>query len=68
MITYESICEKIGFQFDVKSQYPTPPDYEDDSIPSPLAPLSLEELEWVVDFMTKKDNVRRAAEVAVANE
>jgi hypothetical protein len=61
MITYESICEKLGFQFDDKTQYPPLPDYEDDSIPNPLEILTREERRWAVEFLEKKYKLRRAA-------
>ena len=41
-ITYESICEKLGF--DVDTYDPPLSDTEDDSMVSPFRNLSLEEL------------------------
>jgi hypothetical protein len=59
MLTYESICEKLGFQFDDKNQYPPLPDYEDDSIPNPLEILTSEEINWATDFLEKKYGLYR---------
>jgi hypothetical protein len=61
MITYERICEKLGFQFDDRSRYDNLPDYEDDSISNPLDILTSEEINWALDFLYKKYNIRRAA-------
>ncbi len=44
-ITYESICEKLGF--DVDTYEPTLSDTEDDSMESPFRSLSLEELNFL---------------------
>ncbi len=47
MITLESITEKLGF--DPRKGPPTREisDYEDDSVPSPYASLTLEEFIWL---------------------
>ena len=46
-ITYESICEKLGF--DVDTYEPTLIDTEYDSMESPFRSLSLEELNFLTD-------------------
>jgi len=51
MITYESICEKIGFD-PIKDKYNfVYKGHEDDSQPSPFACLSSEELEFITDYL-----------------
>ena len=46
-ITYESICEKLGF--DVDTYDPPLSDTEDDSMVSPFRSLSLEELNFLTN-------------------
>ena len=54
-ITYESICEKLGF--DVDTYEPTFSDTEDDSVESPFRRLSLEELDFLTDRIENKKDV-----------
>ena len=53
MITYESCCKKLGFDViaDFVDLFPNMPDHEDDSIPSPFAVLTPEELDVYVDYL-----------------
>ncbi len=53
-ITYESICEKLGF--DVDTYKPAFSGTEDDSVDSPFRKLSIEELSFLTDRIeqTKK--------------
>jgi len=48
-ITYESICQKLGFD-PMKYEYKFK-GYEDDSQTSPLAPLSYEELNFLCEYL-----------------
>lgn len=50
-ITYESICQKLGF--DPQNYEPKTSDYEDDSKVSPYSVLTIEESEFLYDYMTK---------------
>lgn len=53
-ITYESIVQKLGFD----PMDPPEPEFhghEDDSIPNPYAVLTLEEEEFILDIMLKRE-------------
>lgn len=50
-ITYDSICEKLGF--DLESYNPKVSDYEDDSKESPFSILTLEESLFLNDYLMK---------------
>lgn len=50
MITYESICEKLGFDF---TKWKSDAVDEDDSKRSPFAILTTEELEFAIDYLKK---------------
>lgn len=52
MISYDSICEKLGFDLD--TYQPSFTGTEDDSKPSPFKKLNDEELDWVGDYLYKK--------------
>lgn len=52
MISYDSICEKLGFDLD--TYQPSFAGTEDDSKPSPFKNLNDEELDWVGDYLYKK--------------
>lgn len=53
-ITYESICEKLGFDVDT---YKPPMSYtEDDSVESPFRSLSIEELNFLTDRIESNKN------------
>lgn len=55
-ITYESICEKLGF--DVDTYEPPYSGTEDDSPESrPFMKLSLEELTFLTDRIEEKQNI-----------
>lgn len=51
-ITYESICEKLGF--DVDTYDPPLSDTEDDSMVSPFRSLSLVELNFLTNRIENK--------------
>ncbi len=51
-ITYENICKKLGFNPE-EYEY-TYSGYEDDSKESPLAPLTFEELDFLSEYLIKK--------------
>ncbi len=51
-ITYESICKKLGF--DVEDYEPVVSDHEDDSRVSPFSVLTIEESEFLYDYLKKK--------------
>ncbi|MCD8216699.1 MAG: hypothetical protein LUD01_01405 [Clostridiales bacterium] len=51
-ITYESICEKLGF--DVDTYVPTISDTEDDSVENPFVKLSIDELDFLTDRIEAK--------------
>ena len=51
-ITYESICKKLGF--DVENYKPEVSDYEDDSRISPFSILTIEESEFLYDYLKSK--------------
>ena len=51
-ITYESICEKLGF--DVDTYDPPLSDTEDDSMVSPCTNLSREELNFLTNRIENK--------------
>ena len=53
-ITYESICEKLGF--DVDTYKPPMSDTEDDSVESPFRSLSIEELNFLTDRIESNKN------------
>lgn len=51
IITFDSICNKLGFDF---STYSTPePEFEDDNYDNPFDKLSIAELDFVIDYMRK---------------
>lgn len=50
MITYESICEKLGFDF---TKWKSNAVDEDDSKESPFAILTMDELEFAVEYLKK---------------
>ena len=51
-ITYESICRKLGF--DTDTYKPVVSDYEDDSKVSPFSVLTIDESEFLSDYLKKK--------------
>lgn len=53
-ITYEGICEKLGF--DVDTYQPPESDTEDDSVESPFRKLTLDELTFLTNRIVKKQN------------
>lgn len=62
MITYESICKKLGFDpIEDEDEYlMNLPDYEDDSRVSPGSALSSEELTVLVDYLIQnRDKLER---------
>ena len=52
-ITYKSICDKLGFTIE-EYKYETSTT-EDDSKPNPFSCLSIEELDFLVEYI-KKEN------------
>ncbi|MDR0903124.1 MAG: hypothetical protein LBM59_00645 [Ruminococcus sp.] len=61
MITYESICKKLGFRFDSDNHYrPNVPYYEDDSAENPYGSLSEAELDFIAKFLRNKYNLKTA--------
>lgn len=53
-ITYESICKKLGFTpGEYKYNFSG---YEDDSKESPYAVLTLDELDFLSEYLIKKQN------------
>lgn len=58
-ITYESICEKLGF--DVDTYEPPLSDIEDDSMESPFRSLSLEELSFLTDRIENRKERKLAS-------
>ena len=48
MITYEKICEKLGFDFMTYKSETS--DTEDDSRPNPFSVLNVEGLDFVIDY------------------
>jgi hypothetical protein len=61
MITYESICKKLGFRFDNDDHYrPDVPYYEDDSVDNPYESLSEAELDFIGTFLRNKYNRKTA--------
>jgi hypothetical protein len=53
-ITYEAICEKLGF--DVDTYQPLVSDTEDDSVESPFRKLTLDELTFLTNRIEKLQN------------
>lgn len=53
-ITYESIVQKLGFD-PLNPPEPEFHGHEDDSIPNPYAVLTLEEEEFILDIMLKRE-------------
>lgn len=51
-ITYDSICEKLGFE--PKEYRYNCSEHEDDSKKSPLAVLTYEELDFLSDYLINK--------------
>lgn len=54
-ITYESICEKLGFT--PETYRPIVSEYEDDSKESPFSVLTLEESLFLNDYLMKHKNL-----------
>jgi hypothetical protein len=54
MITYESICNKLGFPFDDEKRYEKTEYFEDDSQPNPYLILNSEEMEFVGQYLYRK--------------
>ncbi|MCC8059676.1 MAG: hypothetical protein LIO81_02370 [Clostridiales bacterium] len=54
-ITYESICEKLGF--DVDTYVPPEGDTEDANGESPFLRLSIDELTFLTDRIEKREGV-----------
>ena len=54
MITYQSICEKLGFDPIAENEaiYNNTPSYEDDSIENPFSKLSLDEVNYFIAYAT----------------
>lgn len=52
MMTYEDVCKKLGFRFD--DYQPEYSNFEDDSRISPLAILTAEELDILIDHEKKR--------------
>lgn len=50
-ITYQSICDKLGF--DPMKYEPKVSDYEDDSKESPFSTLTLEESDFLCNYLMK---------------
>lgn len=50
-ITYESICQKLGFE--PKNYKPEVSDFEDDSKENPFSVLTDEESDFLYDFIMK---------------
>ena len=62
MITYESVCEKLGFDpiTDDVDIFDNLPDYEDDSGESPFKNLTMEELDVFTKHLIKnRDKLER---------
>ena len=62
MITYESICKKLGFDPSVDDigYFRNIPDHEDDSRVSPFSVLSLEELQVLTEHLIQnRDKLER---------
>lgn len=59
MITYKSICEKIGFDPILGNTdiYDNLPDYEDDSRISPYSVLTIKELDFVLECMREAKEI-----------
>ena len=53
MITYESICDKLGFDLFEDNNIIKSSDHEDDSKESPFAILKTEELRFLSDYLIK---------------
>ena len=53
MITYKSICEKIGFDPFRDGKMFEPSDHEDDTKGSPFSCLTVEELVFLADYLVK---------------
>jgi hypothetical protein len=61
MITYESVCKKLGFKFDDEMVYRSDtPCFEDDSTDNPYAILSEAELDFIGTFLRNKQNLKTA--------
>ena len=58
MITLESITKKLGFDPRHPPEH-RPSKYEDDSMPSPYAVLTLEEMSWLCDNNYTPSDVER---------
>lgn len=54
-ITYEKICKKLGF--DPQKYNPVVSDYEDDSKVSPFSVLTIEESEFLFEYLTTPKTV-----------
>ena len=53
MITYEGLCEKVGF--DILTYEGEPITTEDDSQENPLSELTIEELDFLMDFLKENE-------------
>ena len=52
-MTYENICKKLGF--DIEDYEPVVSDHEDDSRVSPFSVLTIEESEFLYDYLKKSE-------------
>ena len=53
MITYEGLCEKVGF--DILTYEGEPITTEDDSQENPLSELTIVELDFLMDFLKENE-------------
>ena len=53
MITYEGLCEKVGF--DILTYEGKPITTEDVSQENPLSELTIEELDFLMDFLKENE-------------
>jgi hypothetical protein len=61
MVTYERICEKLGFNLDdVDGYVRSLPAYEDDSIPNPFSRLNDEESMFAGNYLRRHYKLARA--------
>lgn len=55
-MSFDALCAKMGYN-PLKDKYPNPiKDHEDDSQVSPFSVLSLEELEFMTDYLIAHRN------------
>ena len=59
MITYKSICEKVGFDPILGNTdiYDNIPDHEDDTMISPFSVLTIEERSFLLDCMREAKEI-----------